>query len=431
VRASAIVVLALAACGDDSPGEVLQGGSDSIDDRGPMAFMHPLASLDQDQAEEHLLGNGPFAFHWTPPQLGRLFNHDSCVACHANNGRGLSQIGPEDLLGSQALIRVSMDSGTPPVPNGPVPVPDLGTQLQDHATFGLPEVIVHLTWVETSVAYDDGEVVALRSPHLDVRRAGGEPMPTGMLMSYRQAPPLIGLGFLQAVSDDTLLSMEDPGDVDNDGISGHVNRAWDNASQSTKIGRFGHKASVPRLVEQVAGAFANDMGLSNMLFLDADGTRDVTDLQLEQVGFHVETLAVPIAGPRDAQAQRGRQLFDLFQCSACHVPTLVTGDSPIRQLANQTIHPYTDLLVHDMGDLLADGRPDFLADGTEWRTPPLWGIGLAQVVNPQATFLHDGRARTFAEAILWHGGEAEAAREAFRTAERRDRDALAAFLSTL
>jgi CxxC motif-containing protein (DUF1111 family) len=159
--------------------------------------------------------------------------------------------------------------------------------------------------------------------------------------------------------------------------------------------------------------------------------RDVNDDQLDQVTFMVSTIAVPAAGPRDATARRGRELFTELRCASCHIPTLETGDHPIPQLANQTIHPYTDLLLHDVGDLLTDARPDHAATGTEWRTPPLWGIGLAQLVQPGTTFLHDGRARTLAEAILWHGGEAEASRESFRLAPKAERDALIHFLESL
>lgn len=425
-----LLVLVLTACGDNLAGEEQQGGDNTVYDRSAGAFLHPTPGLDAQQQEEHLLGRGPFAFHWTPPQLGPLFNHDSCVACHAENGRGLSQIAP-GVTGSQALIRCSLVAGTPSVPGGPVPVPELGTQLQDHATFGLPEVTATLSWVEMPVTLGDGEVVMVRRPDLVVVRANGDALPPDTRLSYRQAPPLIGLGMLEAIPDETLAALADPDDADGDGISGKVQQSWDNTTQSTRVGRFGHKGSATRLIEQAAGAFANDMGLTNQIFPEPDGSRDVSDLQLAQVGFHIATLAVPAAGPRSAEAQQGRRLFDDFGCASCHVPTLETGDSAIPQLAHQVIHPYTDLLLHDVGDLLTDTRQDFLAEGVEWRTPPLWGIGLAQVVAPDATFLHDGRARTLAEAILWHGGEAQAAREAFRTASRRDRDALVAFLSTL
>ena len=141
--------------------------------------------------------------------------------------------------------------------------------------------------------------------------------------------------------------------------------------------------------------------------------------------------AVPGAAERDGEAEHGRVLFDDFGCASCHTPTHVTGDHEIFQLSNQRIHPYTDLLLHDVGDRLTDTREDFLASGLEWRTPPLWGLGLAQLIAPATTFLHDGRARTVAEAIMWHGGEAAAAKQAFRGASKADRDALLAFLATL
>lgn len=197
------------------------------------------------------------------------------------------------------------------------------------------------------------------------------------------------------------------------------------------IGRFGHKATVATLRQQTAAAFAGDIGLSNKVLPEPDGTRDVADTQFEQVIFFVSTIGVPAAAPLNAAGRSGRALFGELGCASCHIPTLVTGPHAIPQLANQTIHPYTDLLLHDVGDLLTDARRDFVAQGVEWRTPPLWGIGLVQVVAPMATFLHDGRARSLEEAILWHGGEAEAAREGFRFATKQQRDDLIGFLQTL
>lgn len=431
---AALVLLLAAGCGDNQDHERLQGGDITSFDRGMQALQQPIASLTADQLERHNLGRGPFAFVWTPPQLGPLFNHNSCVACHGGNGRGESQIG-HDVFGSQALIRVSQDTGEPAVPGGQVPVPGFGLQLQDHATFDLPEVRIDLSWVEVGEVFEDGEIIGMREPRIAVTRPNGDPMPDGIHMSYRQAPPLIGLGLLEAIPDDELEALADPDDADNDGISGRVNHAWDEESQSTRIGRFGHKASVPRLVEQVAGAFVNDMGLTNRIFPDPDPNaplQDVNDKQLVDSAFHIATLAVPAAAERDGEAAHGRVLFDDFGCAGCHTPTLVTGgDHEVFQLRHQRIHPYTDLLLHDVGDRLTDTRPDFQATGLEWRTPPLWGIGLAQQIAPNTTFLHDGRARTLAEAIMWHGGEAESAKQAFRRASKADRDALVAFLSTL
>ena len=430
----ALALLVSAACGDNlgSDGEERQGGDLTVDDRTRDAFSHPAPNLDEPRLSLHLLGRSPFNFQWASPQLGPLYNHVGCLNCHAGDGRGLSQIAPGVVpFGSQALVRISLVDGEPAVPGGNVPVPGFGEQLQDHTTSGLPEVFVSLTWRDALVVYGDGEQQPLRAPSIDVQRPNGDPMPSGTAYSYRQAPGVFGLGLLEAISDDTLLALADPDDADGDGISGRVNRVWDPVTQTTQIGRFGLKANVPTLQVQTAGAFVNDIGLTNKLFPEADGMRDVNDDQLVQTTMFVSTLAVPAAAPRSNAARHGRELFDEFACASCHLPTLTTGDHPIPQLAHQTIHPYTDLLLHDVGDLLTDARRDFLAQGVEWRTPPLWGLGLVQVVAPEAGFLHDGRARTLEEAILWHGGEAERSKEAFRLANKRDRDALISFLQTL
>lgn len=427
-----LLLAALVACGDNLDGEDRLGGDNAtIDDRTERAFTHPIPTLDADQIMRHNLGRGPFLFRWSPPQLGPLFNHDACVSCHSNNGRGLSRIGP-GVMGSEALVRISARTGEPTFPGGPIPVPEFGLQLQDHATIGLPEVNITLTWVEIEDFFADGESILLREPRIEVIRATGATFPTDVDMSYRQAPALVGIGLLEAILEQTLLATEDPDDANGDGISGRVNQVWDVRTNTTVIGRFGRKANVPSAAVQIAGAFEADMGLTNKLFLEPDGvTRDVADELLSNSTFHVMTLGVPAAAPRDAAARHGRELFHDFGCVSCHIPLHVTGESEIPQLSHQTILPYTDLLLHDMGEGLADRRADFLATGSEWRTPPLWGIGLAQIVNPEVGFLHDGRARTFSEAILWHGGEAVSRREAFRNASRADRDALLAFLATL
>ncbi len=417
-------IAVLAACGDNGVSDDRLGGDTTVDDRTSSAFTHPLATLDIDGQNRHHAGSGPFDFHWEVPQLGPLFNADGCISCHAANGRGQSQIGP-DPFGSQALVRCSMPTGTPEVPGGQAPVPGLGTQLQDHAIGGpLPEVNVTLTWLEHAVAYDDGTSETLRAPQVAIVRGNNAAFPPDALVSYRQAPPVIGMGLLGAIDDADIRANERVG-------HGRANLVWNPLTQAMQLGRFGHKASQPTIELQTAGAFANDAGLSTRIFPDPDGNLDVANTQLDDVVFFVRTIAVPAAATRDAVAWRGAELFETFGCPSCHVKTFVTGDSDIPELAHQTIHPYTDLLLHDLGEGLADHRPDFLASGSEWRTPPLWGVGLAQVVASQVTFLHDGRARTLAEAILWHGGEAMAASEAFRTATVQDRVALVAFLSTL
>jgi CxxC motif-containing protein (DUF1111 family) len=426
----AIVFACTVGCGDNVPGDERQGGANTVDDRTAMAFTHPSPGLSDDDLATHETGRGPFDFHWEPPQLGPLFNNNACFGCHGGNGRGLSEIGPEQPV-SEALVRCSLPTGVPDVPGGAVGVPGLGTQLQDHSTGGLPEVNVALSWTEHAEMLDDGTIVPLRAPVVVVTKPDGSSLPADTLYSYRQAPGVFGLGLLAAIDDATILALADPDDADGDGISGRANMVWDVTTSSTVVGRFGHKANAPNLRQQVAAAFVNDMGLTNQMFPEPDGSRDVADLQLDQTVFFIQTLAVPAAADLNAAAMRGRDLFVELGCASCHQITLVTGDSPLPMLAHQTIHPYTDLLLHDMGDGLADHRPDFAASGSEWRTPPLWGLGLVQVVSAGATFLHDGRARTIEEAILWHGGEAAPAHDAFRSATKADRDALIAFLNTL
>jgi CxxC motif-containing protein (DUF1111 family) len=281
------------------------------------------------------------------------------------------------------------------------------------------------------VSYGDGEMITLREPRLDVTTPMGETLPPNTRYSYRIAPPLVGLGLLEAIPEADLRALADPDDSDGDGISGRLNVVWDPVDQASVVGRFGWKANTSRLLIQVPGAFVNDMGLTSYVFPEPDGNRDVNDQQLDDTVFFASTIAVPAAAPRDDDAWRGRELFRDFGCEGCHVPAYTTGDAAIAELAHQRIHPYTDLLLHDMGDRLTDARPDFLAEGVEWRTPALWGIGLANEINPFATYLHDGRARSLEEAILWHGGEAMQAREAFRMASAADRRALIAFLDTL
>jgi CxxC motif-containing protein (DUF1111 family) len=429
----ALLLIALAACGDNgaSDDDIQQGGDLTSADRTRLAFSFSGPTLSAEDMATAQLGRSVFQFTWAAPQLGRLFNDTGCSACHGGNGRGLSQVQRGQELGSQALVRVSFPTGTPSTPGGNVPVPNFGEQLQDHATGGLPEVYLDLSWIETSVTYGDGTTQAMRRPNVMISNTSGDPLPL-WLTSYRQGPPVIGLGLLDAVPDEELAALEDEGDANGDGISGRRNTVYDHIAGVMKTGRFGHKANVATLVDQVAGAFTNDIGLSNKEFPEEDGvSRDLNDDQLDECVFFVKTIGVPAAAQRTDEIRAGRDLFTDMGCAGCHTPTLHTGDSSIAQLANQTIHPYTDLLLHDVGDLLTDARSDQAAAGVEWRTPPLWGIGLTQTVQTGTTFLHDGRARTLDEAILWHGGEAATASEAFRTADAADRAKLIKFLQSL
>jgi CxxC motif-containing protein (DUF1111 family) len=426
------VAAALAgACGDNFTVDDAAGGDITVDNRTATAFSQPAPGLTQDQQGQHHAGEGQFEFQWQLPELGPLYNNVQCSGCHTGDGRGLAQIGTGSA--SQGLVRVSLAAGqgSSLVPGGPVPVPGFGLQLQDHAVSGVQEVNIAQTFTETAGTFGDGSGFSLRTPDIDIKTPDGNEFRSDALRSYRNAPAVFGLGLLEAVPAADIMALADPGDADGDGIRGVANQVWSVQANATMLGRFGRKANVPTVVEQVAGAFANDLGVTNPIFPDADGNTEVGGDALTAAEFFVETLAVPAPAPLTGDAGHGQELFEQFQCASCHVETLHTGDSDISVLANQTIHPYTDLLVHDMGDGLADNRPDFQADGQSWRTAPLWGLGLVQTVQPQATFLHDGRARTIEEAILWHGGEAMAARESYRNASRDDRLALLAFLSSL
>lgn len=375
--------------------------------------------------------------------LGPLFNRVSCSGCHTKDGRGQpppTGSGPMDTM----LLRLSVpgEDGH----GGPKPVPGYGDQLSERANPGIPaEGLARITYVEQPGTYADGEPYSLRAPSYAISNPGYGALPATLMVSPRVAPQIIGLGLLEAVPEATLMSLADPQDANGDGISGRPNVVWNAATGTSQLGRFGWKANQPDLLNQNTGAAIGDIGLttsvhpaencaegqSACLAAVTSGT-DISDEFVRRLTLYTQTLAVPTQRtPEDALVARGAGTFRTLGCANCHMPTLKTEAAALPELANQTFHPYTDLLLHDMGEGLADNRPDFAANGREWRTPPLWGLGLVPAVNGHSTLLHDGRARGFAEAILWHGGEADAAREAFRSSPRASREALIAFLGSL
>jgi CxxC motif-containing protein (DUF1111 family) len=414
------------------------GGDTTFDDRTGSAFENPAPNLNDQDFAHHLDGDVAFeaTFVSAPaevnPGLGPVFNNTACAACHVRNGRGLPVAGTGN-QGSAALVRVSLASGTPDVPGGAVPVPGLGTQIQDHAIFGVtPEAKVVIEWIEEPGAFpSDGAPYSLRRPKVTILLAGGQLLPKEAMTSLRVPPPVFGLGLLEAVPEAALRALEDPNDTDGDGISGRLNEVYSVTAGGSRVGRFGWKSNQPDLLQQAAAAYVDDMGVTNPLFPEPGGGSDIDDRTLTEAAFYTQTLAVPRRGQIDDQVRRGEQLFIASKCGSCHTPTLTTEHHEISALANQTIYPYTDLLLHNMGFDLADGRPDFAASGTEWRTPPLWAIGLTARVLGDAAYLHDGRARDLVEAILWHGGEAESSKERFRQMAPSDRNALIRFLDSL
>jgi CxxC motif-containing protein (DUF1111 family) len=429
------------------------GGTATVFDDTRDAFARPLANLKGDRRDEFFLGNSVFNRTWvTAPAsvadfdgLGPLFNATSCSACHFKDGRGRPPEEPDESFLSM-LVRLSVPGRAED--GGPLPEPRYGRQLQENGVLGVPaEGRTRVAYVEEPGAFPDGTPYSLRRPAYTIERLGYGPLAPDTQMSPRVAPFLVGLGLLEAVSEATILALADPDDRDGDGISGRPNRVWDVERKAMALGRFGWKANEPTLRQQSAGAFLGDIGITSALFSSEECTSvevecsraptgptpQLRDLLLSQIDYYVHTLAVP--GRRGIESdlvRRGRKAFEDARCTRCHVPTLETGDSPdFPELSHQVIHPFTDLLLHDMGPDLADGRPDFEATGSEWRTPPLWGIGLVKTVNRHTYFLHDGRARGFVEAILWHGGEAADSRARFVAMSKADRDALVAFLESL
>ncbi|MGC4087145.1 MAG: di-heme oxidoredictase family protein [Polyangiaceae bacterium] len=377
--------------------------------------------------------------------LGPLFNARSCSGCHFKDGRGRPPEGTESLNG--LLLRVSV--GTERGPHGaPKPDPVYGDQLQGNGLPGVAkEVEVKVDVRERPGSFADGERYSLAEPHYRFEELGYGPLSADLRVSPRVAPAMVGLGLLEAIADATLLSLADPDDRDKDGISGRVNRVYDVEHQREALGRFGWKAEQPSVRQQIAAAFQGDMGLSTSLFPEQNdnpaqvsaraqptgGSPEVSAEVLAAVALYARSLAVPARrNHQDAEVSHGEELFGSVGCAACHVPSVRTeqlGD--IAELRAQEIHPYTDLLLHDLGAELSDERPSFAAEGREWRTPPLWGVGLVEKVNGHARLLHDGRARGFQEAILWHGGEASSARERFKQLPRTERQALLSFLRSL
>ena len=422
------------------------GGQQTVFVTGNGAYSQPFPNMSEAALEIHDVGDLQFEATFvsapapTNAGLGPVFNSVSCASCHIADGRGTP--GAVGGFIRSLLFRISIPGEDEH--GGPLAVPGFGSQLQHRAIAdALPEADMEIAYVEVPGSYGDGSPFSLRQPAYSIGNAYTS-WPSGAMLSPRLAPPVFGLGLLEAIDEGDVLAGADPGDADGDGISGRANMVWDPAEQRARLGRFGWKSGAPSLLVQTAGAYHQDMGITSPLFPQeasagqpqADGYPDdpeLSDSLLHAVAFYVRTLAVP--GRRDAddpEVMRGEQLFTSARCDRCHVPEQHTAvNVAFPGLSNQRIFPYTDLLLHEMGEGLADGRPDFLADGREWRTAPLWGLGLSQVVNGHEEFLHDGRARGMEEAVLWHGGEAQFSRDQFAAMSAADRAALIAFLRSL
>jgi CxxC motif-containing protein (DUF1111 family) len=411
------------------------------------AYTHPVPNLTEVRAlNTFQAGRTLFRQVWTVSDgedrrfsgLGPLYNRFSCVACHPGNGRGFAPDGPNQSMKTM-LVRVSVTDAQ----NNSVPHPVYGDQLNEFGISGVAgEGIAHIDYAPVLVAFADGETATLRRPSLRFSALAYGPLEP-VQTSARIAPAVFGLGLLESISDEAILQQAQR--LKPSGIAGRPNRVWDIAQQKTVLGKFGWKANVPNLRQQIASAFHGDLSITSSLFpqencsaqqtaclVQTNATPELTAQQLDQIQFYLSALDVPPPLPPSADIQRGANLFKQAQCIECHTDQLKPHQqSSLARLTQRPLSPYTDLLLHDMGAGLADQRPDFEANGQEWRTPPLWGIGLAKTVHANAGFLHDGRARTLTEAILWHGGEAETAKQRFMNMSKAERAALLTFLESL
>ena len=432
------------------------------------AFSHPSANMPFKRERDFRVGNGIFRKIWVSSPssttssdgLGPLFNARACQRCHLKDGRGQPPAAGE--RAETMFLRLSIPPQTEAERDAlherrqtVIPEPTYGGQLQNFSIQGvLAEGQMTIAYEETPVALADGEVVSLRAPTYGVSGLHYGPLHPETLLSPRVAPPVIGMGLLEAIADADILAGADPEDRDGDGISGQPNIVWSDEHGEPMLGRFGWKAGNPTVSQQAAAAFRGDVGISTPLFpspygdctatqevcraaphggASAANTVEASAALFDLLVFYTRNLGVPARRDiADPQVLAGKRLFYEANCTGCHRPKFVTRrDSIGEEQSFQLIWPYTDLLLHDMGEGLADGRPEGVANGREWRTPPLWGIGLTETVSGHTFFLHDGRARNLLEAILWHGGEAEASKERVVAMTREERAALLAFLRSL
>jgi CxxC motif-containing protein (DUF1111 family) len=444
-----ILFLGVTSCSPDNDIEILEGelagGATTVFSGGSKAFAQPAPNLTTDNLARHNNGDVDFeaVFVSNPSPvnggLGSIFNNTSCVSCHTTDGRAAF---PSDINAlSGIFLKISLPGKGEH--GAPVGVPGFGTQLQHQSNYGYEkEAWLRVQFTDSIVYFTDGEYVTLRKPTFSII----DPymaMPAIVNISPRIGMPVFGLGLLEAIPEASILAHADEFDTNSDSISGKPNYVWDVVNNKISLGRFGWKAGTPGILLQAAGAYNEDMGLTNPVkpiessfgqsnHDPSSPSPEITQSTLDDVTFYCQTLGVPAArNTSDPQVVHGRRIFDKIQCNACHIPSFTTGHAAIQEVSNQKIFPYTDMLLHDMGEGLADHREEFEASGREWKTRPLWGIGLTEITSGHTNFLHDGRARSITEAILWHGGEANPSKESFRKLSKGDRDALLKFINSL
>ncbi len=433
---SSWLAAALAACagsGDGGVASAASGGATTVHDTSRDAFSYSARNLDGTGRERFLAGKSLFRRAWvTAPAsteggdgLGPTYTATSCTSCHVRSGRGA--IPTDERPHALGLVaRLVRQDGAPD--------PTYGHVLQPFAIAGVPaEGSLEVTFEEEAVTLGDGTKVRRRRPTFRTSALSFGPLDTRTSIDVRVAPHLVGLGLLEAIPEETLVGRADPTDRDGDGIRGETRRV----EGGSRLGRFGWRAQASTIRSFVADAFDEDIGLTSEVHPEErcpppqrtcakaphGGAPELSTDKLDKVAFFVRTVAVPARRDVDSlEVRRGEEHFGTMGCAACHVPRAITGRTSEPALSEQTIFPYTDLLLHDLGPGLGEAKT---------RTPPLWGLGLHAVVNGNVTLLHDGRARTIPEAIVWHAGEASSARDAFCRADSATRNALLRFLESL
>lgn len=418
----------------------------------PVVFSEPIDGLTPEELERFNRGAEFFDEVWTqrgPTEtdsdgLGPLFNANSCASCHLNTGR--RRVPPDgELVEPGLVIRIGIP-GRDAVTGAALSEPVYGDQLQDRALSGDAEGTAFTQYVTQFGTYPDGTQFELLWPTVNIRDRGFGPLQDLFQVSARIGPQMIGMGGLEAISIDDILAQADPSDSNGDGISGRMNLVWNPITETREYGRFGWKSNLATLELQSAQAFHGDMGITSTIFpfenctesqticdeTPNGGTAEVSDEKLADIVFYLRALAVPDrAEDLSDDVVEGEQLFTEVGCSSCHTPSYTTvADAAIPSMRSIEIRPYTDMLLHDLGFDMADDRPDFEANGNEWRTPPLWGLGSIPVEGDRG-LLHDGRARTLEEAILWHGGEGSFVRNNYMSLSAEQRDKVLAFLESL
>ncbi|MDY6946452.1 MAG: di-heme oxidoredictase family protein [Pseudomonadota bacterium] len=455
--ATALLLATLGACSQGtSPDELLQpnsGGAMTVSESTRHAFSRPATNLSVAQRGEFFIGNAFFNSPWVAAPasagardgLGPMFNARSCDACHNNDGRGQPPLTEDE---QPVSLVIQFATSTPGDNNEPQADPNYGVNFNPFAIGGVAaEGKVRIRHDELPGSYGDGSAYTLLAPKYSFEELAYGELAADTKLSPRVAPAVFGSGLLEAIPEQQILERNDPEDADGNGISGRPNHVWDPLLGRAVLGRFGWKLNQPDIAHQTAAAFSSEIGMTTSLrpkeictpvqtacvAAPTGGEPEISDEIFAHMITYQRMLAVPVRRNLDAaEVRRGAKVFLEAGCESCHRATFKTGkveDQP--WLSGQTIHPFTDMLLHDMGEALADGRADFAASGSEWRTPPLWGLGLQKTVNGHTRLLHDGRARDVSEAILWHGGEGENASQAFRNLPKQDREALLKFIESL